>query len=51
MAKEIIDIVKSFGKLKAVEIQDEMIEFWITEKDNICRMYAFFGYDKGVIEV
>lgn len=51
MTKEIIDVITSYGKLKAIEIQDEMIEFWVTEKDSVCRMYAFFGYDKGVIEV
>lgn len=52
-AKEIIDIVKSLGKIKSIELSEngEMIEFWIANYDNECYMYGFFPYDKGVISL
>lgn len=51
MVSIIVDIAQSLGTLKAIEIEDNMAEFWITGKDNVCRMYALFPYDEGVIEV
>lgn len=50
LAKEVIDVIKTLGVLKAIEINDSMVEFWI-QQDKECHMYAFFNYDKGVIKV
>lgn len=51
MINEIIDVSKSLGQIKGIEITDqEMIEIWISNGDE-CNMYAVFPYDKGVIEV
>ena len=50
MAEEIIDTVKTLGVLKGIEVYGEMIEFWIKTEDG-CFMYAFFDYDRGVIEI
>lgn len=50
LIQEMIGVVKSLGTLKAIEINDSMIEFWV-EKNGECHMYAFFNYDRGVIEV
>lgn len=53
-AKEILDVAKSLGILKAVECSQDgnMIEIWITSTmADECSMYGFFGYDAGVIEV
>lgn len=47
---ELLSIVIELGDLKAIEINDSMVEFWI-QKDGECHMYAFFNYDRGVIEV
>lgn len=53
LAEEMIDVGQSLGKLKGIEIdkKNNIAEFWIQGSDNICRMYAVFPYDKGVIEV
>lgn len=50
MAAEMIDVAQSLGNLKAIEIHDDMVEFWI-ENLSVCSMYAVFNYDQGVIEV
>lgn len=47
---EIFFEIDLLGDLKGIEIQDTMIEFWIS-KNNECHMYAFFNYDRGVIEL
>lgn len=52
MASEIIDVAKSLGNIKSIEVSNDMIEFWIvpfTEKE--CIMFALFDYKKGVIEI
>lgn len=46
----IMEVILELGTLKAIEINESMIEFWIS-KDNECHMYAFFNYDKGVIKL
>lgn len=51
MAEEMMSVMEELGSLKSVEVTDNMVEFWITGKDGVCRMYACFPYDRGVIEV
>lgn len=53
MAREMIDVAKTLGKIKAIEKPDNntYVEFWILCEDNICRMYPMFNYEKGVIEI
>ena len=51
MIKEILDVIQTYGELKAVEIKDDMVELWVVEPDNVCRMYALFDYDRGVIQI
>lgn len=50
LAKEVVDVAKTLGNLKAIEISDNRAEFWI-ENNNECNAYIFFNYDKGVIEI
>lgn len=50
MASEMIDVAKTLGILKGIEVRDNMVEFWI-QQDKICSMYAMFDYTQGVIEV
>lgn len=47
---EVLDVVQELGELKAIEVDGGMIEFWVS-KNGECHMYAFFDYDRGVIEV
>lgn len=47
---EVLEIVQKLGELKDIEIDGGMIEFWVS-KDGECHMYAFFDYDRGVVEV
>ena len=51
MAEGMIDIAQSLGTLKSIEIAPNMAEFWITDENNVCNMYAVFPYDRGVIEI
>lgn len=51
MVDVMIDIARSLGTLKSIEIAPNMVEFWITDEFGICNMYAMFPYDQGVIEV
>ncbi len=51
LVKELFNVILvELGTLKAVEINDTSIEFWI-EKDGECHMYAFFNYDRGVVQL
>ncbi len=50
MSHEMIDVAKTFGKIKAIEIGKEMVEFWI-QQEKECNMYAMFPYDRGVIVI
>lgn len=53
-AEEVLDVAKSLGPVKSVELSQngEMIEIWITNiMMNECHMYGFFSYDAGVIEL
>lgn len=50
LINELFNIVKDLGQLKAVEVTDSMVEFWIS-RDGECHMYAFFDYDRGVVEI
>lgn len=50
IADEIIDVSKSLGQIKGIEVTDQgMVEIWISNSGE-CNMYALFPYDKGVIE-
>lgn len=52
MANEILDIILHLGNLKAVERDNDHIEFWIkNNRDEKCDMYMLFNYDRGVVEV
>lgn len=51
MAQTMIDVAKTLGKLKAIEVNDNMVEFWISDDSDNCYLYAMFPYSKGVIEV
>lgn len=50
MAAEMVDVVKTLGTLKGIEVRDDMVEFWIKNGET-CNMYAMFDYSRGVIEV
>lgn len=50
MAEEMISVAKSLGTLKSIEVNGDILEFWI-QHDKECIMYATFEYEKGVIEV
>jgi hypothetical protein len=52
-AIDVFDLMSRLGKLKAVELSEsnDMVEFWIVDITGECHMYAFFAYDKGVIEI
>lgn len=50
MANQMIDVAKSYGKIKGIEIKSESIEIWIQE-ENDCKVYLVFTYDQGVIKV
>lgn len=50
LTKEVFSLLKSRGKLKGVDIQDDYSDFWI-DKDGNIEMYKFFPYDWGVIKV
>lgn len=50
MAYEMIDVAKTLGFLKGIQVEKDMVEFWI-QNGKTCEMYAMFDYTKGVIEV
>ena len=56
MAKEIIEVAKSLGSIKSIEVGNndipgKMLEIWITNLSGECNMYGLFDYTGGVIEV
>lgn len=51
MAFEVLALVEELGEIKSIERNGPMVEFWIVDRDGNCRMYPFFDYAKGVIEV
>lgn len=50
MAQEIIDVTKTLGDIKSIEVDDDKVEFWVVYKDE-CKMFALFDYQNGVITV
>lgn len=50
MAEEMIATAESLGTLKSIEVNNNILEFWI-QHDTECIMYAIFEYEKGVIEI
>lgn len=50
MAHEIIDIMKGYGKIKSIEIEDDKVEFWV-QNEEACHLYLLFDYSWGVITV
>lgn len=53
VAKEVMDIARSLGDIKSIEVSDDenSIEFWIVDYTGECNLYIFFNYDQGVIEI
>lgn len=50
LTSEVVKIAMELGTLKSIDVNEEMIEFWV-QKGEVCDMYAFFNYTRGVIEV
>lgn len=54
MAAEIIDIAKSLGSIKSIEIAEDnqKVEFWINVPGNEqCSVFYLFNYEAGVVVV
>ena len=55
LAKELIDLVSHLGEVKSIEESESnngMLEIWVVNKmTGECRMYGFFDYQGGTIEV
>ena len=51
MCEEIICLLMERGHIKAIEVQEDGIEFWIVNTDEECYMFKLFPYDWGVIIV
>ena len=52
VANEIVDVAKSLGTLKSIELNDnDAWEFWITLPNTSTEVYFLFNYDQGVIEL
>ena len=52
-ALDVVDLMQDLGTLKSIEPteNEDAYEFWITGDDGETRMYLFFNYDQGVIEI
>ena len=52
-ALDVVDLMQDLGALKSIEPteNEDAYEFWITGDDGETRMYLFFNYDQGVIEI
>ena len=50
LAHELIDLASELGPIKSIEESGTMLEIWIGQGED-CRMYGFFDYHEGVIEV
>jgi hypothetical protein len=50
MAEEILTLAQELGPIKEISVEDDRIEFWVGEGDD-CKMYLFFDYFQGVIEI
>lgn len=50
LAMEVIDILKSRGRLKGIDIRESDIDFWI-EIDGEVFLYKLFSYDWGIIKI
>lgn len=52
LAQEIIDVAKTLGDIKDIEILQDRVEFWIKPShEEICKVFLLFDYTKGVIQV
>lgn len=52
LAEEIIGIAQTLGEIKAIEMEKDKVEFWISKENvSVCKMFALFDYDEGVIKV
>lgn len=61
MAAEIIDITKTLGDIKSIEVEGDRVEFWVLPPEEkkyksdlhapICTMFVLFDYTEGVVEV
>lgn len=50
MTETIMEIVLELGPIKAIEIEDDKVEFWIMY-ENECKVFYLFDYTQGVIRV
>lgn len=50
LTEEVIEVAKELGTLKAIEVSNSMVEFWIEQNGDVF-LYPFFNYDRGVIKV
>ena len=52
MARELISVVLELGEIKSIEFTEDgqAIEFWIFANGE-CKVYYFFNYERGVIEI
>lgn len=50
MTETIMEIVLELGSIKAIEIEDDKVEFWIMH-ENECKVFYLFDYTQGVIRV
>jgi hypothetical protein len=51
VARDMAELMGSLGAIKAIEVEEDRIEFWITNITGECQLYALFAYDNGVITV
>ena len=52
LAKELIDLAADLGEVKSIEEMGDMLEIWVVDKmTGECKMYGFFDYSKGTIEL
>lgn len=46
----LLEVIKELGEVKSIEIKEDAIEFWIVYQGE-CKVFYFFNYTQGVIEV
>lgn len=54
LAKELIDLAADLGEVKSIEESQlgGMLEIWVVDKmTGECKMYGFFDYQRGTIEL
>lgn len=61
LAFEIIDVTKTLGDIKSIEVEEDKVELWVLPPEEKkykpdlqaakCKLYVLFDYTQGVIEV